>query len=276
MSSDRIFEFTKENLNQYLKAVAREYRKLVGKGMPAEMVIIGGASVLLNYGFRNITTDIDALILAASGMRDAINHVRDQYDLPDGWLNSDFTNTDSYTPKLLEYSKYYRTYSNTVSIRTISAEYLIAMKLRSGRLYKNDLSDVLGILADHEKRNCPITEERIQTAVCDLYGTMDALPESSIIFLENIMKDGHFSQLYSQIVKSEQETRTLLTEYEHDNPGLVTKSNFTSITKKIVQKSSRASILAALEEKKKENIQRSPRNNSQKSSDKRSGSSELN
>ena len=102
MSSDRIFEFTKENLNQYLKAVAREYRKLVGKGMPAEMVIIGGASVLLNYGFRNITTDIDALILAASGMRDAINHVRDQYDLPDGWLNSDFTNTDSYTPKLLE------------------------------------------------------------------------------------------------------------------------------------------------------------------------------
>ncbi|MBR5975706.1 MAG: hypothetical protein IK020_11060 [Clostridiales bacterium] len=268
MSSDRVFEFTKANLDQYLKAVAKEYRKLVGKGMPAEMVIIGGASVLLNYGFRDMTTDIDALILAASGMHDAISRVRDQYDLPDGWLNSDFTNTDSYTPKLLEFSKYYRTYSNIVVIRTISAEYLIAMKLRSGRLYKNDLSDVLGILADHEKRNCPITEERIHAAVCDLYGSLDVLPESSAIFLENILKDGNFSQLYSQIAKSERETRTLLTQYEHDNPGHVKKSNFTSITQKMFQKSSRASILTSLGEKKKDDAQLSPSDTSQNNSEK--------
>lgn len=101
-------EFTKDNIDIYLKEVAKEYRKQVGKGMPAELVLIGGASVLINYGFRNMTTDIDALIRAASSMKDAINRVGDRYGLPIGWLNADFKSTDSYTPKLDEFSVYYR------------------------------------------------------------------------------------------------------------------------------------------------------------------------
>jgi len=48
MSSEHKVEMTKENINLYLQAVAKEYRKLGGKSMPAEMVLIGGASVLIN------------------------------------------------------------------------------------------------------------------------------------------------------------------------------------------------------------------------------------
>ena len=158
MSSEKQFEFTKENIDLYLKEVAKEYRKQAGKKMPAELVLIGGASVLINYGFRNMTTDIDALIQAASAMMEAINHVGDRYGLPNGWLNADFTNTDSYSVKLSQFSVYYKTYANIVTIRTVAAEYLIAMKLRSGRQYKSDLSDILGILAEHEKRGTPITD----------------------------------------------------------------------------------------------------------------------
>ena len=88
MSSENRFEFTKENIDLYLKEAAKEYRKLIGKKMPAELILIGGASVLINYGFRNATTDIDALILAASAMKDAVSHVRDRFGLPTGWLNA--------------------------------------------------------------------------------------------------------------------------------------------------------------------------------------------
>ena len=95
MSSEKRFEFTKDNIDLYLKEVAKEYRKQAGKKMPAELVLIGGASVLINYGFRNMTTDIDALIQAASAMKDAINRVGDRYDLPHGWLNADFTFGDT-------------------------------------------------------------------------------------------------------------------------------------------------------------------------------------
>ena len=170
MSSENQFEFTKDNIDLYLKEVAKEYRKQAGKKMPAELVLIGGASVLINYGFRNMTTDIDALIQAASAMKDAINRVGDRYDLPHGWLNADFTNTESYSVKLSQFSVYYTTYANIVTIRTVEAEYLIAMKLRSGRQYKSDLSDILGILSEHQKRGTPISMEQIRKAVSDLYG----------------------------------------------------------------------------------------------------------
>lgn len=54
--------FTKDNLDIYLKELAKEYKKLNGKLMPAEIVLVGGAAVLANYGFRKMTTDIDAII----------------------------------------------------------------------------------------------------------------------------------------------------------------------------------------------------------------------
>lgn len=70
MSSDN---FTKENLDTYLKELAKEFRRLNGKSMPAEIVLVGGAAILANYGFRNMTTDIDAVIHTASSMKEAIN-----------------------------------------------------------------------------------------------------------------------------------------------------------------------------------------------------------
>lgn len=64
--------FTKENLDRYLRELAKEFRRRNGKGMPAEIILIGGASVVINYGFREMTYDMDAVINAASSMKDAI------------------------------------------------------------------------------------------------------------------------------------------------------------------------------------------------------------
>ena len=241
------FEFTKENIDLYLKELAKEYRKQGGKAMPAELVLIGGASVLINYGFRNMTTDVDAMISGASAMKDAIHRVGDRYGLPNGWLNSDFTHTDSYTPKLAEHAKHYRTFAYVLSIYTVSAEYLIAMKLRSGRQYKNDLSDVLGILAEHEKNGAPISMERIRTAVTDLYGAWDALPESSRYFISNVMGNGHFLELYAQVQLGEQETKALLTGFEKDYPAVLQRSNVDEIAGNLQSRSDRASILRQLQ-----------------------------
>ena len=236
MPSENRIEFTKENLDTYLKEVAREYRRLAGKGMPAELILIGGASILINYGFRGMTTDIDALILASSAMEDAILRVEEKFDLPHGWLNADFTRTESYTPKLKEYSVYYRQYANVLTLRTVSAEYLIAMKLRSGRQYKNDLSDVLGILAEHEKRGTPLTIEQIKRAVADLYGDWNALPEKSQRFMEDVMNDGHFDALYQQVSASEQDAHNTLLRFEKDYPGVTNEANVDEIIKALQKK----------------------------------------
>ena len=233
MSSEQAFAFTKENLDTYLKALAKEYRRLNKKAVPAELILIGGASVLINYGFRNMTTDVDAIIQASSSIKDAINYTGDKFGLPNGWLNSDFILTDSYSPKLAEFSRYYRSFSNIVTVRTVDAEYLIAMKLRSGRQYKNDLSDILGILSEHEKTGKPITIKRIQKAVCDLYGDWSVLSESARDFIEDVMQDGRYDLLYSQVMDGEQRAKKALIIFEQQYPNTVTETNVGEILQRL-------------------------------------------
>ena len=228
--------FTKENLDTYLRELAKEFRRLNGKRVPAEIVLVGGAAILTNYGFRDMTTDIDAIIHAASSMKDAINHVGDKFDLPNGWLNADFMHTGSYSPKLDEFSVYYKSFYGVLSVRTVAAEYLIAMKLRSGRKYKNDLSDVIGILAEHEKKGMPITLEKIDAAVENLYGGWDSFPEDSKPFIENAINNGNFENVYTSVKNNEIESKDILVNFEKDYPQVAKESNINDILKTLKAK----------------------------------------
>lgn len=233
MSSENSNYFTKENLNTYLKELGKEYKKINGKSMPAEIILIGGAAILANYGFREMTTDVDAVIHAVSSMKEAVNHVGDKYNLPNGWLNADFMKTDSYSSKLDQYSVYYREFSNVLTVRTVSAEYLIAMKLCSGRKYKKDLSDVIGILAEHEKRGEPITMDRIGKAVTDLYGSWNKIPEDSKNFIQEAMEKGNFEKVYAEISAEETKAKGLLINFEQDYPGVTNTANVDDILKSL-------------------------------------------
>ena len=126
MSADK--PFTRENLDSYLMELAKELRKKNGSRMPAEIILMGGASILINYGFREMTYDMDAIIKSSGAMSDAINTVGDRLGLPIGWLNTDFVHTNSYTPRLAEHSKYYKTFANILQIRTVSDEYSLLIK----------------------------------------------------------------------------------------------------------------------------------------------------
>ena len=101
------FYFTKDNLDLYFRELGKQYRKLVGKKVPAELTIVGGAAILINYGFRQMTNDIDAVFQAGSAMKEAADIVAAQYNLPLNWLNSDFTFTNFYTDKLVYFSEPY-------------------------------------------------------------------------------------------------------------------------------------------------------------------------
>lgn len=236
MSSENSNYFTRENLNTYLKELGKEYKKINGKSLPAEIILIGGAAILANYGFREMTTDVDAVIHAVSSMKEAVNHVGDKYNLPNGWLNADFMKTDSYSSKLDQYSVYYREFSNVLTVRTVSAEYLIAMKLCSGRKYKKDLSDVIGILAEHEKRGEPITMDRIDKAVTDLYGSWDKISEDSKNFIQEAMEKGNFEEAYAEISAEETKAKGLLINFEQDYPGVTNTANVNDILKNLKKK----------------------------------------
>lgn len=237
MSTD--FTFTKENLDACLSRLAKEFRKLNGKKVPAEIILIGGAAVLANYGFRDMTYDIDAIIQASSSMKDAINNVGDEMGLPNGWLNSDFTKTTSYSPKLLQYSEYYKRFEYVLDVRTVSGEYLVAMKLMSGRQYKNDISDVVGILKEQQDRGKPISLEMIKTAVCNLYGSWDKLPPSSQELVVEIMRDGKLEKLYEQYRSTEKAAKESLIDFEEKYPGVTNMDNVNDIIQGLKKRKNR-------------------------------------
>ena len=95
----------------------------------------------------------------------------------------------------------------------------------------NDLSDVMGILAEHEKRNQPISMEQIQKAAVHLYGTWDALPPASITFIENAMRNGQFEKQYAEVAAYEQASLEALVRFDATYPGGVHEANTDQILK---------------------------------------------
>ena len=246
MSSKNNEVFTKDNLDRYLNELSKEYKKLGGRNVPVEIVLIGGAAVIEKYGFRDMTTDIDAIIPAASIMKDAIYRVGVNNGIPEDWINADFIMTDSYSSHLNEHSLFYRTFNQVLHVRIVTGEYLIAMKLRAGRKYKNDLSDIVGILSEHEKNGTPISYEMIDHAVNTLYGGWKRFPEHSIKFIHSILDTRDYEGIYKKIREGEQEAHNVLLKFETKYPGLIKEEMIDSILEKEVAHKSRQSVLDQL------------------------------
>jgi len=162
-------------------------------------------------------------------MQEAINIVGEKYHLPNGWLNTDFKETASYSSVLIEKSKHYKKFSNILDIRVIDAEYLLAMKLMSGRGYKNDFSDIAGILFEHEKAGNSISLERIQKAAIELYGSWEIIPEKSRNMINDFFKHHNYEQIYFKKRQEEKEKSSLLSEFKEKYPGSLRGQNIDSV-----------------------------------------------
>lgn len=179
------------NTNNYdtlLIAFAREYRRLHGN-TPIEIIIVGGGSVLINYGFRDMTHDFDIDSSAPRALKDVIINVANKYGLPEDWMNEDFRFTKSYSPKIRFISTPYRTLNNgVIEIRTVSSEYLIAMKMQSDREFSHDIPDIVGIIKCELDKGNRITYEKIHNAGVYLYESGFNPSDSLIERVKNFTK----------------------------------------------------------------------------------------
>lgn len=175
---------TKDISYEILKQFAKEYKKENGF-MPIEIIIVGGGSILLNYGFRDFTQDFDVMVL--NDIKNVVNRVADYYNLSNDWMNTDFIRTKSYSSKLREVSSHYCSFNKgSVEFRTVKGEYLIAMKMVSAREYRNDLSDIAGIILFLKKNNNEINYEKIDNAIKFLYDNYD-IKESVILKVKEFL-----------------------------------------------------------------------------------------
>lgn len=200
----------KETANQYLKEFAKELRKET-KHVDIDIIIVGGGSIVLNYNFRNSTADFDIVKPnKLINIKQSANKIADKYNLTSNWINDDFTSTSSYSNKLINYADYYRTYSNHIHFYTIKDEYLIAMKMMSNRNYKNDYSDIIGIILE----NPSITTEKIQKAICNLYDSLDVVDKDLMSYIESLLKlsKDDLKKEYNVIINMEEKNRKEILE----------------------------------------------------------------
>ena len=56
---------------------------------PCDLVIVGGAAMILHFGANRATQDVDVIILRGAGksFQDTVRRVADQHGLPPGWLS---------------------------------------------------------------------------------------------------------------------------------------------------------------------------------------------
>ena len=144
------------------------------------------------------------------------------------WLNSDFTRTCSYSEKLSEYSKYYKTFANVLEVRIIESEYLVAMKMVSAREYKNDLSDIVGIIESHHKSGNNLSMERINNAVHDIYGSQKIISANIWEFVDNALKYAA-DERYSNVREDEVRSNKLLKEFKKEYKDILTQDNVNEI-----------------------------------------------
>ena len=162
-------KITRANAMNIIRRFAKEYSKTLGKA-PAEIIIVGGGSIMLNYKFRDATQDFDVILHAASGIKDVITRFADENNLPRDWMNTDFVKTASYSDVLTEVSRHYCWLNNrTIEIRTVSGIYLIAMKMIAHRDYRNDISDAIGILVEESEAGNHFSYDEIEAAYQKLY-----------------------------------------------------------------------------------------------------------
>ena len=222
--------FNKSNLDHYLFEFAKAYRKLAGRKAPKiEIILIGGAAIVENYSFRNETLDVDALLPPSSIINEAIINVAEMNDLPRDWLNSDFINTASYSPKLVQYSEYYKTFCGVLDVRTVKAEYLVAMKLCSGRRYKHDLSDVIGVLLEHRRNHNDITYTMVDRAVTDLYNGWGDFPQGIQEQFKQIFENDDLLVLFDKTKSGEASTKEFLLAFEQKYPGVLKSENVNDV-----------------------------------------------
>ena len=88
--------------------------------------------------------------------------------------------------------------------RTSNAEYLIAMKLMSGRRYKKDLSDIVGILNEQKRIGKPLDYSKIDRAVKDLYDSWNGISEYTTKVLKAALESENLEELFEEQVKEEE------------------------------------------------------------------------
>ena len=126
--------------------------KLHERGKSASILLSGGASMSLLFSRDRVTQDVDAVLLSSdrSEFRNVVSEVGTENGLKEDWLNDavkgyiDFNWQREFIPIGL----------SNLTVYSVPADKLLAMKLSSGRSYSKDREDAIELMKHLDIRRC--------------------------------------------------------------------------------------------------------------------------
>ncbi len=171
--------FNREQLQALLEKLNGELQK---EKVTGEICIVGGAAMVLGFGSRNSTRDIDALLVTPRSVRDAVQRVAEQEKIPASWLNDGakgFASAQSFeSEEMLKMSH----------LRVVSppAEYILAMKCISARVGvdEHDKADAKFLI---QRLNLPDSDAVL--AIVGKYYEEKRIPAKTQYFVQEICNE---------------------------------------------------------------------------------------
>ena len=167
---------TKGQIVNALELLNRELKTL---GMSGEILLAGGASMCLVHSARDMTKDIDALYEPKAVVNKLISKIAEESGLPEDWLNDSvkgFVTENAPREDFLSLSN--------LKIATVSADYLLAMKLMSARFGETDYDDIRFLM----NKLCIDNQTALEDIVLTYYPPERIMPKTRYL-IEQLLEE---------------------------------------------------------------------------------------
>ena len=170
---------SKENILKYLEELSREIGK---EGLKGEILVFGGAAMILAFNARPSTKDVDAIFQPKSKIYELSKKIAERHGLPENWLNDSvkgFVRSD-----LFDYNLFVR--FENLSVYIPEPEYLLAMKSISMRIgvESSDIDDIKYLLKHLKLKNTDDIFDIIKK-----YYPRDQIPQKTYYAIEEILQE---------------------------------------------------------------------------------------
>lgn len=160
---------TREEILNALSTLSDELGAL---DLHGEILLTGGASMCLVHSARDMTKDIDALYEPKNTINKLISKIAETNDLPADWLND---SVKGFLSEAVPQEEYLMLPHLRVS--TVSADYLLAMKLMSARYGETDYEDIRFLM---DKLDL-YTKNDLEDALLRFYPIEQILPKTEYL-----------------------------------------------------------------------------------------------
>lgn len=154
-------------------------KKLAERNLKGELILTEDTSMCLVHSARDMTKDVDAIYEPKLVINEIVREIAEENDLPHAWLNDSVKGFVTDSIQTVGFAQF-----GSLKVSTVSAEYLLAMKLISARVTGQDYNDILFLI----RKLGLFSMDAIQKILAKYYPASMILPKTQYV-IEQILAE---------------------------------------------------------------------------------------